>query len=108
MPDGSMFKFEEIKKDAERESQRGVPKGSLANATSPASNNSISQDSDLSTDNSKVPENSNNVQAQNRRIDPETDRQALAEVAQAAARSAEDEEMRMQRGLTSIAKCRRS
>ena len=83
MPDGSMFKFEEIKKDAERESQRGVPKGSLANATSPASNNSISQDSDLSTENSKVPENSNNGQTQTRRGGV-SDRAALAEVAQAA------------------------
>ena len=41
MADGSIFKFDEIKNNAERETQRGVPKRSLANATSPASNNSL-------------------------------------------------------------------
>ena len=41
MPDGSVFKFEDIKNDAEQEMQRGVPKGSLANATSSASTISI-------------------------------------------------------------------
>lgn len=43
MPDNSFFRFEETKKNAAQESQRGVPKGSLANATSAASNTSISQ-----------------------------------------------------------------
>ena len=43
MPDNSFFKFEETKKNAAQESQRGVPKGSLANATSATSNTSISQ-----------------------------------------------------------------
>ena len=43
MPDGSIFKFDEIKNNAEQESQRGVPKRSLANATSSASNGSISR-----------------------------------------------------------------
>ena len=39
MPDGSIFKFDEkLKNNAEQEMQRGVPKGSLANATSSASN----------------------------------------------------------------------
>ncbi len=46
MPDGSTFKFDVKQKDAKQESQRGVPKGSLANATSSASKNSISQPSD--------------------------------------------------------------
>ena len=42
MPDGSVFKFEEkAKNNAEQEMQRGVPKRSLANATSSASINSI-------------------------------------------------------------------
>ena len=44
LPDGSVFNFEATKKDVERESQRGVPKGSLADATSSTPNGSISQD----------------------------------------------------------------
>ena len=54
MPDGSIFKFGEIKNDAVRETQRGVPKRSLANATSPASTSSIPQKSDLSTPSEKI------------------------------------------------------
>jgi hypothetical protein len=54
MPDGSIFKFDEIKKDTKREMQRGVPKRSLADATSSVSNNSIPQKSDLSTDSLKL------------------------------------------------------
>lgn len=53
MPDGSIFKFGEIKNDAVRETQRGVPKRSLANATSPASTSSIPQKTDLSTPSTK-------------------------------------------------------
>ena len=40
MPDGSAFKFSE-KKNTDQEAQRGVPKGSLANATRSVSKNSI-------------------------------------------------------------------
>lgn len=43
MPDGSTFKFDVKQKDAKQESQRGVPEGSLANATSSASKKSIAQ-----------------------------------------------------------------
>jgi hypothetical protein len=43
MPDGSMFKFLDKKIDTEQEMQRGVPKRSLANATSSVSGSSISQ-----------------------------------------------------------------
>ncbi len=46
MPDGSIFKFQETKNNAEREMQRGVPERSLANATSSASSNSISETSE--------------------------------------------------------------
>ena len=38
MPDGSVFEFAQAKNNAEQEMQRGVPKRSLANATSSASN----------------------------------------------------------------------
>ena len=59
MPDGSIFKFDEkTKKNAEQEMQRGVPKRSLANATSSASKNSISQSAEKSTDFAKKSENS--------------------------------------------------
>lgn len=47
LPDGTAFKFEQ-KNNAEQEMQRGVPKRSLANATSSASNTSISQKSEKS------------------------------------------------------------
>ena len=47
---GSIFKFDETKKDAERETQRGVPNGSLANATSSTSKHSIpSEDKNVNT-----------------------------------------------------------
>ena len=46
MPDGSVFKFDVTKNNAEQESQRGVPKGSLANATSSASKDSITENSE--------------------------------------------------------------
>ena len=57
MPDGSAFKFDAKQKDAKRESQRGVPKGSLANATSSASNRSVSH-----PDNSVNRKNAENLQ----------------------------------------------
>ena len=40
MPDGSAFKFSK-NKNTDQEAQRGVPKGSLANATRSVSKNSI-------------------------------------------------------------------
>ena len=48
MPDGSSFKFD-IKKDTNQEMRKGVPNGSLADATRFASTNSIPQKSHLST-----------------------------------------------------------
>ena len=50
MPDGSSFKFD-IKKDTNQEMRKGVPKGSLADATRFASINSISQNLEKSTQN---------------------------------------------------------
>ena len=59
MPDGSIFKFDEIKNNAEREMQRGVPNRSLANATSSASIDSISRPEQKSnTSSEKSSENS--------------------------------------------------
>ena len=46
LPDGSAFKYESIKNNAEQEMYQGVPKRSLANTTSSASKNSISQNSE--------------------------------------------------------------
>lgn len=53
MPDGSMFKFADTKKDTEQEMQRGVPEGSLADATSSVSNTSIAQKTEKSTPSEK-------------------------------------------------------
>lgn len=75
MPDGSMFKFDETKKDVERETQRGVPKRSLANATSPTSTSSISQNEDLSIENDEILDE---VKASRKTPDPFTSREALA------------------------------
>ena len=75
MPDGSIFKFNETKKDTEREMQRGVPKRSLANATSSVSNGSIpdsdkkvNRNHEISLENSSdrrfaLPENSESAEA---------------------------------------------
>ena len=54
MPDGSMFKFEDKKTDTEREMQRGVPKRSLANATSSASNVIIVENAEKVNPSSKL------------------------------------------------------
>ena len=48
MPDGSSFKFD-IKKDTGQEMRKGVPEGSLADATRLASTNSITQNTKMST-----------------------------------------------------------
>ena len=53
MPNGSVFKFDVTKNNAEQESQRGVPKGSLANATSSAPINSITQSEQKSNSSDK-------------------------------------------------------
>ena len=47
------FKFDETKKDTNQEMRKGVPNGSLADATRSVSNNSIPQNSDLSTGSEK-------------------------------------------------------
>ncbi len=72
MPDGSMFKFDKIKKDVERETQRGVPKRSLANATSPTSTSSISRNEDLSIENGEILDG---VKSSRKTIDPITSRE---------------------------------
>lgn len=46
MPDGSVFKFDVTKNNAEQESQRGVPNRSLANATSSASIDSLTENAE--------------------------------------------------------------
>lgn len=54
---------------------------------------SISQNPDLSTENAKILENSDDGQFQYRRVDAETDRQTLAKAAQSMARSERDNEI---------------
>ena len=54
MPDGSMFKFEDKKTDTEREMQRGVPKRSLADATSSVSKHSIEDSNSKVNRNAKM------------------------------------------------------
>ena len=46
MPDGSSFKFD-IKKDTSQEMRKGVPQGSLADATRLVSNNIVHQKSEV-------------------------------------------------------------
>ena len=54
MPDGSAFKFSK-NKNTDQEAQRGVPKGSLANATRSVSKNSIPKSSQkVNTQSKKV------------------------------------------------------
>ncbi|MBQ8528503.1 MAG: hypothetical protein IJ459_02070 [Clostridia bacterium] len=90
MPDGSIFKFSENKKDTKRESQKGVPNGSLANATSFVSSSIIPDSAEKS--NSFAEKILKNSSEKSLSLADKLDREALAEAFYGLASTDEERE----------------